>query len=68
MAGGRGEGFKIPVIKNVAIKGEARMGVGDVILVPGAGVNFLGKDLQIQLGIEVIPEEERAVDKLLEIN
>lgn len=44
------------------------MEVGDVFLAPGVGVNFLGKDLQIQLGREVIPEEEKAVDKLFEIN
>lgn len=44
------------------------MEVEDVFLVPGVSVNFLGKDLQIQLGREVIPEEERAADKLFEIN
>lgn len=57
ITGAKGEGFKAPVIKNVVIEGETRIWMGDVLLVPGAVSNLLGRDVQEQLGIGVIPEE-----------
>ena len=68
VTGAKGEGFKVPVIKDVVIEGETKIGIGDVLLVPGAGSNLLGRDLQIQLGIGVIPEEGRMTAKVLKLS
>lgn len=34
-------------------EGTNKIVMGDVLLVPGGGYNFLGRDLQVQLGIRV---------------
>lgn len=39
--GAKGEGFKGPVIKNIVIEGANRIGMGDVLLVPGPRCNLL---------------------------
>lgn len=39
VTGAKGEGLKVPVIKNVVIEGETRIGMGDILLVPAAGCN-----------------------------
>lgn len=64
----KGEGFKVPVIKNVVIEGETKIGTEDVLLVPGAGWNLLRRVLQVQLGIGIIPEEGKTVAKVLKFH
>lgn len=56
VTGVKGESCTVPVIKDVVIEGD-RIWMENVLLVPGAGSNLLGRDLQLKLGIEVIPEE-----------
>lgn len=65
ITGAKGEGFKVPVIKNIVIEGEARIGMGNVLIVPGTNGNLLGRDLQIQLGLGVILGEGKMVAEVL---
>lgn len=44
-----------------------KLRMGDVLFVPGAGCNLLARDLQIQLGIRVLPERAKMVAKLLQL-
>lgn len=37
VTGAKGEGFTVPVIKNVVIEGETRIWMEAVLLVPGGG-------------------------------
>ncbi|RMC19754.1 hypothetical protein DUI87_03318 [Hirundo rustica rustica] len=41
--------------------------MGDVLLVPKAGSNLLGRDLQVKLGIGVIPEDGKMTAKVLKL-
>lgn len=68
VTGAKGEEFTVPIIKDVIIEGETKIWLGDVLLVPGAGSNLLGRDLQVKLGIGVIPEEGRMTAKILKLN
>lgn len=65
--GAKGEYFAAPIIKQVMFKGHSRVGIGDVSLIPEAGCNLLGRDLEIQLKIGVVPEEGRLVVKILQL-
>ncbi|RMC21271.1 hypothetical protein DUI87_02132 [Hirundo rustica rustica] len=65
VTGAKGETFTVPVIKDVVIEGETKIWVGDVLLVPKAGSNLLGRDLQVKLGIGVIPEDGKMTAKVL---
>ncbi|RMC03780.1 hypothetical protein DUI87_19533 [Hirundo rustica rustica] len=67
VTGAKGETFTVPVIKDVVIEGETKIWVGDVLLVPKAGSNLLGRDLQVKLGIGVIPEDEKMTAKVLKL-
>lgn len=68
VTGAKGEGFKVSVIKDVVIEGETKIGIGDALLAPEAGSNLLGRDLQIQLGIGVIPEEGKMTAKVFKLS
>lgn len=63
--GAKGEGFKAPVIKYVIFEGTNKIGMEDVLFVSEAGCNMLGRDLQAQLSIGVLPERDKMVAKLL---
>lgn len=65
--GAKGEGFKAPVIRNVTVESKTRIGVGDLLIVPGAGCNLLGRDLQLQLEIGVVPEEGQMKVRILQL-
>ncbi|RMC16746.1 hypothetical protein DUI87_06340 [Hirundo rustica rustica] len=67
VTGAKGETFTVPVIKDVVIEGETKIWVGDVLLVPKAGSNLLGRDLQVKLGIGVIPEDGKMTAKVLKL-
>lgn len=49
--GAKGEPFKVPVVKNVLIESNSKLGIGSFLLVPEAEYNLLGRDLMIELGI-----------------
>ncbi|RMC19924.1 hypothetical protein DUI87_03491 [Hirundo rustica rustica] len=68
VTGAKGESFTVPVIKNVVIEGETRIWMGDILLVPGTGSNLLGRDLQVKLGIGVIPQEGKMMAKILKLD
>ncbi|RMC04175.1 hypothetical protein DUI87_18994 [Hirundo rustica rustica] len=67
VTGAKGETFTVPVIKDVVIEAETKIWMGDVLLVPKAGSNFLGRDLEVKLGIEVIPEDGKMTAKVLKL-
>ena len=58
--GAKGELFGVPVIKEVLIESDSKLGVGSLLLVPEAEYNLLGRDLIIELGISL-----KVVDKEL---
>lgn len=53
VVGTKGEPFEVPVIKNVLIETESKIGIGNLLLVPEADHNLLGRDLIIELGINI---------------
>lgn len=59
MVGAKGEPFGVPVIKNVLVESGSKVGIGNLLLVPEADYNLLGRDLIIEMGIniEVVNEE-----------
>ena len=59
LVGAKGEGFKAPALKHVMFEGTNQIGMGDVLLVRGAGCYLPGRDLQVQLGIGVLPEDRK---------
>lgn len=61
----KGEGFKVPLIENVHVEGPNRFTTGNLLLVLGARQNLLGRDLQLLLGIGVLPEEGQMKAKIL---
>lgn len=61
--GARGEPFKIPVTEDVLIESEKKMGVGSLLLVPEADYNLLGRDLMVELGINVNIEKKNQTKK-----
>lgn len=60
--GAKGEPFGVPVIKEVLIESDSKLGVGSLLLVPEAEYNLLGRDLIVELGISL-----EVVDKELKI-
>lgn len=42
--------------------------MGDVLLVPGAGSNLLGRVLQVQLGVRVISENKKMTARVLKLS
>ncbi|RMC20651.1 hypothetical protein DUI87_01503 [Hirundo rustica rustica] len=67
VTGAKGETFTVPVNKDVVIEGETKIWMGDVLLFPKAGSNLLGRDLQVKLGIGVIPEDGKMTAKVLKL-
>lgn len=59
--GAKGEPFRVPVTKGVVIETDFKIGVGNLLLVPEAEYNLLGRDLIIELGVnlEVMGKEIR---------
>ncbi|RMC04067.1 hypothetical protein DUI87_19404 [Hirundo rustica rustica] len=65
--GAEGKPFKALVITSVEVKGNSRQAIADLIYLPDLDTNLLGRDLQVQLGIGVIPEEGRMQVKILKL-
>ncbi|RMB88626.1 hypothetical protein DUI87_35014 [Hirundo rustica rustica] len=55
--GVKGEVFQVPVIKRVQIDLDKKFRLNDLLLIPEADSNLLGRDLIIALGIKIIPCE-----------
>lgn len=57
--GAKGEPFGVPIIKEVLIESNSKLGIGSLLLVPEADYNLLGRDLIVELGIslEVVDKE-----------
>ena len=51
--GAKGEPFKVPVIRDVMIESKRKYGVGSFLLVPEAEYNLLGRDMIVELGINL---------------
>lgn len=62
--GAKGELFETAIIDNVIV-GNSREGCCDVLFLPKLGCNLLGRDLQIQLGIRVVPQDGRMVARVM---
>ena len=51
--GAKGEPFEVPIIKKVEIETPSRFSIGSFLIVPEADYNVLGRDLMIELGINL---------------
>ncbi|XP_063027035.1 uncharacterized protein K02A2.6-like [Melospiza melodia melodia] len=52
-----GEAFPVPIIKGVKIETNNKFGVNDLLLVPEAEENMLGRDLIVALNLQIKPCE-----------
>ena len=64
VVGAKGEPFGVPVIKDVLLETDSKVGVGSLLLVPEADYNLLGRDLMIELGISLEVTEHKLEIKL----
>ncbi|RMC06087.1 hypothetical protein DUI87_17632 [Hirundo rustica rustica] len=65
--GAEGKPFKAPIITNVKIKGNSRQVTADFMYLPELETNLLGRDLQVQLGVGVIPEKGKMRVKIMKL-
>lgn len=68
VCGAKGETFTAPVIKNCTIAGNHLEHRGDIIYLPQAGVNLLGRDFQVPLRIGVVPQGPQMRVKLFTLS
>lgn len=64
VAGVGGKPIIVPEVEDVEIKYKERQAVETLILVPQAGMNLMGRDLQIQLRIGTAPEHGEIIVKV----
>ena len=57
--GAKGEPFKVNKIKNVLFETESKFEIGELLLVPEAEFNLLGRDLIIELQLEIKVENQK---------
>ena len=57
--GAKGEPFKVPLIRNVTIETPNKYRVGTFLLVPETGYNLLGRELMVELGINLEVDQEK---------
>lgn len=62
--GPKGEPFQVPIIKGVEIEAPSKYGVESFLLVPEAEYNPLGRDLMIELGINLKIQDNALIVKL----
>ncbi|RMB88796.1 hypothetical protein DUI87_34804 [Hirundo rustica rustica] len=65
--GAEGKPFTASIIEGVEVRGNSRQVVADFIYLPDLGSNLLGRDLQVQLGVGVVPEEGRMKVKIMKL-
>lgn len=59
--GAKGKRFEASVIEDVMVRGNCREGCSDLLYMPKLECNWLGRDLQIQLGVGVIFQDGQMV-------
>lgn len=64
MVGAKGEPFEVPVIKNVLVESGSKIGIRNLLLAPEADYNLLGRDLIIEMGINIEEVNEEIKIKL----
>lgn len=65
--GAEGRPFKASLIEKVEIKGNSRRCFVDFIYLPKLESNLLRRDLQVQLGVGIIPEGGRMIVKVMKL-
>lgn len=65
--GAEGKPFKVSVVENVEIKGNSRQCFTDFIYLPDLESDLLGRDLQVQLGVGIIPKSGRMVAQIMKL-
>ncbi|RMB92791.1 hypothetical protein DUI87_30841 [Hirundo rustica rustica] len=65
--GAEGKPFKASIIEGVEVRGNSRQIVTDFIYLLDLESNLLGRDLQVQLGVGIIPEEGRMKVKIMKL-
>lgn len=65
--GVNGEGFHAPIAEQVKVLGNDKEIIPSFVIIPEVGTNLLGRDLQVQLGIGVIPKEDGRLVKLFKL-
>ncbi|RMB94886.1 hypothetical protein DUI87_28691 [Hirundo rustica rustica] len=65
--GAEGRPFTASIIEGVEVKGNSKRIVTDFIYLPDLESNLLGRDLQVQLGVGIIPEEGRMRVKIMKL-
>lgn len=58
-----GKTIQVPVVENVRVTYGERDARRDLLLLPSAGFNLMGRDLQVQLGVGTIPKDGQMVVK-----
>lgn len=56
VVGTKGESFPVSILENVEVESETYVGLNDLLLVPEAEYNLLGRDLIIKMGLKLIGE------------
>lgn len=64
ICGAKSEAFAVPIIENVTIVGNGLSHTANILYLPQAGINLLGRDFQLPFKIGVVPREEQMRTKL----
>ncbi|RMB99826.1 hypothetical protein DUI87_23603 [Hirundo rustica rustica] len=62
-----GRPFRALMIEGVEIKGNSKYCVADFLYLPHTETNLLGRDLQVQLGVGVIPKDGKMVVHIMKL-
>lgn len=67
LVGAESRPFLAPVLEEVLIKGNSRTSQVDQVYLPDLDANLLGRDLQVQLGIGIIPQGGKMVVRMFKL-
>lgn len=56
-----------PVIENLEVKGNSQQCYVDFVHLPDLETNLLGRDFQVQLGVEIIPVNGKMVVHMMRL-
>lgn len=56
VVGAKGGSFPVSILENVEVESETYVGPNDLLLVPEAEYNLLGRDLITKMGLKLIRE------------
>ncbi|RMB97483.1 hypothetical protein DUI87_25964 [Hirundo rustica rustica] len=65
--GAEGRPFRASIIEGVEIKGNSKYCVADFLYLAHTETNLLGRDLQVQLGVGVIPKDGKMVVHIMKL-